>query len=308
MLPLRRALALAALVLAPVLPGCWVPIEQGQAMEADIVKLKAEIADQRRELEQSELRASRDRERLKAEQDAVVRRIDHKVKEVGDALEGLNRAARKTGADLGVELEQAQAEIARLRGLVEEAQARAATLEQSLTELRTETDARLLVTDEKLREWEQARKGAESGSGKGGGHEPAKPPDRPATKEAFYELAKTTLDAGDTVKGRALFNEFLGRFKNDPLAANAQYWIGESHYGEKSYNEAILEFRKVWDKWPKSDKAPDAVLKIAYSFLGLGSTENAKLFLDEVVRSYPKAAAAKLAREKLEELAKEKPR
>jgi tol-pal system protein YbgF len=289
----------------PLLPACWVPLEQGQAMEADLVKLKAEIAEQRRELEQSEVRASRERDRLKAEQDSVVRRLDGKVKEVGDALEALNRAARKTGADLGVEVEQAQREISRLRGLVEEAQARSATLEQAVTQLRSETDSRLSSTDEKLRAWEESRRAAEASPAKG---EPPKPAEKAVTKESAYEHAKATLDGGDTGKARALFADFLGRYKDDALAANAQYWIGESHYGEKSYNEAILEFRKVWERWPKSDKAPDAVLKIAYSFLGLGSADNAKLFLDEVVRSYPKSGAAKLAKEKLEEFAKPKGR
>lgn len=277
--------SLAVLVLFGASAACWVPIEQGQAMEADIVKLKAEVAKQRQQADETEARAERERIKLKAEQEAALQRVDQKVREVGEAIESLNRAARKTGADLGVEVEETRAEVARLRGLLEEAQVKHAAVELALTELRTATEARIA----------ELEKG-------GGGAQPAVK--APLPKQALYDLAKSKLDAGESAEARTLFTEFLARHAKDPLAANAQYWVGESHYAEKRYREAIFSFQKVRDDFSKSDKAPDATLKMAFCFAALDLADDARLYLDEVVRTWPKSNAAKLAKDKLAELEK----
>jgi tol-pal system protein YbgF len=285
-----RALTVAFSLLG--LPACWVSTEKGRMMEADIVKMKAEYASQHKEFTDEAARSERERAKLREEQDAALKRIDSKILEVSTALEGLNHAARKTGADLGVELENAQKEIAALRGLVEELQAKSTALDTNVTQFRQETQTRLAAGDAMLKEWTDARKGA------------AKTADRPVSKEAFYDLAKLKMDSASYDEARALFVEFLQKWKDDPLCGNAQYWIGESYYAEKRYREAGIEFQKVHDKYPKSDKAPDSMLKVGFSFAELSMMSESKLLLEDVIHTYPKSPAAKLAKEKLAELGK----
>lgn len=310
---LPRDMAALARPLAPVLlaalvagAGCWVPIEQGKAMEADLVKLKSSSAETDQAVKDLELRASRDRERTRAEFDAATKRIDAKLAEVDGKIDALNRTAHKTGADLGVEIENALAEVARLRGLVEQFEARATAAEQANQALRDELSARLLALESKGKAVEdaeritQARKEAEKAETE------RKAAEVPADKQAFYDLAKKKLDDGETVRARELFGAFLQKWRDDALAPNAQYWLAETLYKEQKFKDAIFEFRKVWEGWPRSDKAPDAVFKIALSFQGLDDSANAQLFLNEVASSYPKSGAAKLAKERLAELAKKK--
>jgi tol-pal system protein YbgF len=265
-------------------------------MEADIVKLKSEFASQRKDLNDEMARGEREREKFRTEQDAAIKRIDDKVQEVSSTMEGLNKSARKTGADLGVELEAAQKEIARLRGVIEESQAKAGSLEQSFTAYREEMQARLLASENRLAELEAGRKPGDA----------KKPTERPATKEAFLAFAQKKLEAGEYAEARALFWEYQEKWKNDAQTATAQFGIGESYYAEKKYREAGVEFQKVRDQFPKSDKAPDALLKVGLSFAELNLKDEAKLFLEELLRTYPKASAAKTAKEKLAELARKK--
>lgn len=297
---MRLTLTAAAVLALQV--SCWVPIEQGQAMESDLVKMKAEMADQRRTHEQDEARAQRERDKLKSDQDATLRRVDAKVKEVGDALEALNRAARKTGADLAVDLEKTQGEVDKLRGLVEEVQARYKGVEDELGKYKADVAA----ASDKVKAIEEAKRAQEAADAARAEADRRKAAERPAAKDDFYKAAKEKLDNGDTAGARQMFLEFIGKWKDDNLAGNAQYWIGETFYAEKRWREAVFEFRKVPDVYPKSEKAPDALLKIAFGFVELGLADDAKLFLEEVQHNYPKSNAAKLAKDKIAELSRKK--
>jgi tol-pal system protein YbgF len=120
----------------------------------------------------------------------------------------------------------------------------------------------------------------------------------PLSKYALYKAAQERLDGGDVKGARLLFRELVENWGADPLAANSQYWIGESYYRERLWREAVYEFHKVMDNFPESDKVPDALLKIGFAFEHVGLTDDARVFLDEVQRRYPKSSAARLAREK----------
>lgn len=65
------------------------------------------------------------------------------------------------------------------------------------------------------------------------------------------------------------FREYIKLQPNSPLSANAQYWIGEIMYSHNNYKGAVQEFIKVLQKYKYSDKAPDAAIKLGYSFYAL---------------------------------------
>lgn len=72
---------------------------------------------------------------------------------------------------------------------------------------------------------------------------------------------------------------------NHPLADNAQYWIGESYYGLKQYQKAVLEFQKVF-AFDKPDKFDDAQLMIGLSYVRLEQTEMARSTFGEFLDTY----------------------
>jgi len=115
---------------------------------------------------------------------------------------------------------------------------------------------------------------------------------------ALYNLASQKLNQGQPAKARDLFQDFLNRYPKDELAANAQYWLGETYYAREEWNDAIVEFQKVLKEYKGSDKVPDALLKIGMSFQAQGDCQNALLFFDEVGQAHKTAPAAKVAHDR----------
>ena len=56
------------------------------------------------------------------------------------------------------------------------------------------------------------------------------------------------------------------------------------------------------EKFPQGNKVPDALLKVAFCYLALGSARPARETLQEIIRNYPRHPAAGLATAKLAEL------
>jgi tol-pal system protein YbgF len=218
-------------------------------------------------LEKDAKAAAADRQKLQAEQVA-------KLKELQDAMDALNRAARKSGADLAVDLEKAQNELAQNRGTLEVLQHRLDQMDQANTERdrRIDENSRFVATKQKELE-------------------------HPTDKAGLYAAARKKLDAGDTGTARQFLTEFLSKYPKDELAGNAQYWLGETYYAEKRWNEAIVEFQKVLKDHRGSDKTPDALLKIGMAFQNQKDCKNALLFFDEVQQAYKSSPAAKTAHE-----------
>lgn len=120
------------------------------------------------------------------------------------------------------------------------------------------------------------------------------------TPQAFYERGLDLIQRqGDMAKGREVMQEFLKKYPQDQLAVNAMYWIGESYYGEKKYENAILQFQDVIQKYGDHPKVASALYKQGLSFHALGDTKNAKVILKKVVDTFPMAEEAKRAKEKL---------
>jgi tol-pal system protein YbgF len=118
----------------------------------------------------------------------------------------------------------------------------------------------------------------------------------------LYRRSLEALRAGRHVEAAAGFRDFLKQHANHDFADNAQYWLGECYYDQKDYPMALREFRRVVEKYPQGNKVPDALLKVGFAHLALGSTEVGRQTLEQVVRSYPRHEAAGLANAKLSEL------
>ena len=116
----------------------------------------------------------------------------------------------------------------------------------------------------------------------------------------LYREAFETYQRGDMDGARKKFEAFLKQYPNTDLSDNAQFWIGETYYGKKDYERAILEYEKAIAKYPEGDKVPAAILKQAFSFLELGDKTNGKNLLRRVIERYPHSEQAEIAKKRLE--------
>jgi len=117
-----------------------------------------------------------------------------------------------------------------------------------------------------------------------------------------YEAAWRTLDKKDYRAAISRFKEFIKKYPKSALVGNAQYWIAESHYALREFDQAIIEFDAVRRKYPRAEKAPAALLKQGFAFAELGEKVNARLILQEVVEKYPQSAEAVRAKQRLKAL------
>jgi tol-pal system protein YbgF len=114
--------------------------------------------------------------------------------------------------------------------------------------------------------------------------------DRDNYQVAFELLKEERYDMASTA-----FKEFLQKFPNSDLAANAQYWLGESYYANNKYEQALKEFELVIKDYPDSSKVPDALLKMGYCNYSLKRWDAARTTLSRVQADYPETTAARLA-------------
>ena len=139
-------------------------------------------------------------------------------------------------------------------------------------------------------------------------HRPTPSPraDRPDPRDprGDYQVAVDALKRGDHAAAIAGLREFVRRFPDHDYADNAQYWLGEAYYDQKSYKLALDEFRKTVERYPTGNKVPDALLKVGFCYAALGQTEQARATLEEVVSVYPRTGPAQLAASRLDTLGK----
>lgn len=113
-----------------------------------------------------------------------------------------------------------------------------------------------------------------------------------------YQNAYTVLRAGNFDQAIAEFQGLLKDHPNGEYADNAYYWIGEALLVKGDKQGAMQSFDKVVQNYPKSNKVPDALLKLGFVQLGLNNRIKAKEYLDYVIVAYPGTTAAKLAMQK----------
>lgn len=252
--------------------GCWVPIERGRQMDQRISRLEVESETSARQLE---------------EQRALVR---DRVAKIDQKIDELNQAARRSGADLSVQVQRLQEEVAKLRGALEVEQHRGDELDKAVASLKTDTEGRLaaLKGAGALDEFEARRRVSEL--------------TRPDDKNAFFALAEKEDNGGDKGVARELYQQYVKRWPTDPRAADAGARAGDLLFEAKRYREALLAYGKVAEDFPRADRAPDALFGAAESMVRLDLKDDARAIYGQVIEKYPKAPAARRAKERMQEL------
>ena len=82
-------------------------------------------------------------------------------------------------------------------------------------------------------------------------------------------------------------------------APAAQYWIGSAQFALKDYKAAVAAHQSLVDRYPESARVPDALLSMAESQVQLGDRKSANRTLTRIIKEYPEAEAARVAKERL---------
>jgi tol-pal system protein YbgF len=234
------------------------------AMQSDLDSMRGTLADTRANVQQMQREVSALKERVDETRVQVGRQIGQTSREGDQRVKNLETRLAKLEEDL-----KAQAEVLKAR-------------EEAIKQLGEAMEAQQkTVPSDGLAEGAAAESDA---------------------IRRDYEAAWRTLDKKDYKGAIGRFKEFIKKYPKSALAGNAQYWIGESHYALKEFDQAIIEFDAVRRKYPQGEKVPAALLKQGFAFADLGEKVNARLILQEVVEKYPQSPEAVRAKQRLKSL------
>ena len=117
-----------------------------------------------------------------------------------------------------------------------------------------------------------------------------------------YDVASNLFRRNDFSSAIDAFRAFLKDYPQSQLASNAEYWIGISYANLKDYRNALATQEQLLAKHPQSAKAPDALLAIAAIHADQGDTGSARNTLEDIIARYPASEAAGKARTRLSQL------
>ncbi len=124
----------------------------------------------------------------------------------------------------------------------------------------------------------------------------------PVKVQQAYQTAFNLLKAGRYDQAAKAFEQFLAEYPASKFADNAQYWLGESYYVTRNFDNAMREFDKLITEHPDSQKLTHALLKVGYILDELGQKEKAREVLTDLTKNHPQSTAAGLAAKRLERM------
>lgn len=268
--------------LALLLGACWFPKERGDRLEQRVERIEGESPTAQLDAERSAIREQSRRV------DGMLAEVDKRLKE----LETGGKARAEPSARQGEVAE----ELKRLRGMLEQ------------------QGQRLDAQGQRLEAMEKALAQSRRSAGERvAGPRPVVVPKAPSPREAppmsedkagYLAFGREQELKGEKTVARELYEQYVKEFPSDPTTAEAHFRLGELAYGERRYRDAILSFGKVAREFPRSDRAPDALLRTAESMLKLDMKNEAVAVLSEVPQRYPGTSAAARAKKQLAELPK----
>jgi tol-pal system protein YbgF len=278
----------------------------GCATQKDVSLLQRQIWTARRDLDKN-----------KAQMAQMEKTLDEKL----TALDADRQPLRKNQAEVGAQLDRIELELGRLSGQLEEASAMYTRNGERISEIQQNQMESMLEVRKNVEDLQRAlnvmaghlglqelavspkpstpkEKQADKAKSSSGNVQTAKK-EPAANAEEHYDNALKLFRSGQYDGARDEFKSYLERYPKTDLADNAQFWLGECYYAEKSYGEAIAAYEKTIKEYPKSDKVSSAMLKQGMAFLELGDNTAGKILLKKVVKEYPSSNQAKIAQSKL---------
>jgi tol-pal system protein YbgF len=263
-----------------------------QAALFDDEEARRQVAVERKRVDELAARASTQAQQL----DAVVARLGGIEESVGKN-QGL--------LDLFREIENLKVELAKMRGQMEMLSNGIETAQKRQKDFYVDLDTR-------LRRLESPSVGtgpsapartdsasAAAGTASGASVTTTTGAQASSAESRAYEAAQNLRRIGNYQGAIVAFQNFLKQYPTSSLAANAQYWIGDSYFNMRDFRLAIASQRTVLTKYPYSAKVPDALLNIAGSQAELGETVAARKTMEEIVAKYPASNAADKARRRI---------
>ncbi len=115
-----------------------------------------------------------------------------------------------------------------------------------------------------------------------------------------YEYAMNLLKQGDYETAEKAFIEFLAIGSDSNLLSNSNFWLAETYYVRENYKDAAKSYLNLYQKYPKAQKAPNALLKLGISLVNMDQKEQGCVTFLKLQETFPSAEETLLQRGSLE--------
>jgi len=123
---------------------------------------------------------------------------------------------------------------------------------------------------------------------------------RDESVQAAYMKAFGLFSANNYTAAAEGFDSFIAAYPESEYAANARYWLGECHFSEGRYREAIDSFARVLELNPDPKRDAEAMLRIGLAWYRLDTPAKGSLVLRRLIEKYPDSDAAVKAGQQLD--------
>jgi tol-pal system protein YbgF len=128
---------------------------------------------------------------------------------------------------------------------------------------------------------------------------PGAPAPGPVSARALFDRAMESWNKGEHGQAVLDFDELVQTFPSDPLAAAAQFRIGEAYFAARDFERATVEYRKAVDLAPKGKDTPQALLRLGLAYRAQKREADARQAWNQLVRDFPDSEASEEARRAL---------
>jgi tol-pal system protein YbgF len=237
------------------------------------------------------------------------------MNDLGDALKAVNARIedqtsleRKAFADGKVQIDTMSGDLRVVREKVDETNVRLGTITQELESIRLAIPEPGAFTNVPIAPT-TSDVGAAPDTTAQGGAPPATAPSVPPVASGVQPQRLFDSSYGDYTAGNYSlavqgFESYLRAFPKSIRAHEAQLYAAESLAYDKKDMEAVVAYDRVITNYPGSPSVPQAYYKRGLALERLGETARARESYEEVVKQFPDATQATLAKQRLDGLSR----
>lgn len=303
----RNILFFAGAMFASALAGSMVGPRPALAVAREIIELQRDVATLLQGQQALQTQMTQDH----TVQKTLMEQSTDTVNKLNSTMASLQKSVQDVQANSGTRLDTMSTQLQGLSDNLEEIKSRVGKLNQQLVDLQSSVQS----IDARLAGGAPANPGAApssapapSGSGayaapSGGGYAPSSSPSGPPpSADTLYSNGLRDITSGKYDLANSEFQDYLKYYGDTDLASNAQFYLGEIAYAQKNYEDAVREYDKVLNNYPKSFKLAPARYKKGMALLELGQKNAGIKELREVVKRYPGTEEERRARAKLKDM------
>ncbi|WP_028536766.1 tol-pal system protein YbgF [Paludibacterium yongneupense] len=202
--------------------------------------------------------------------------------------------------DLVTEIDKLKAEVAHMRGQLEEQNYTVQTTQKRQNDLYNDLDSRLAKLESASAPLARVAPPVPAGASAPAAQTAAAAGAAQASPD--YDRALNLLRNRDFANASVALQRYIEQNPESPQTLDATYWLGVSHAAQRQYDAAIDIHRRFVEAHPENPHAPDAMRNIANCQRDLGQVDQARATLKRLIKLYPKTSAAIKAKEMLAHL------